>query len=273
VKASLPPPRIAVLLPTYNPGPELQGSLDSLRKQTVPFCLFLVDDGSKRPGNYDALTQGMNVHILRLPQNLGITGAMNAGLDEIMSGTFDYIVRLDTGDFCAPDRFEKQLAHMDANQDIGILGSAVLFRLFNAKGEKTGELTMPFPKTPDACIHRLFINSPVIHPAMMIRRVVFQQLRHYSEKYPAAEDYDLLWRAHKAGFKLANLPQTLLIKEETPGSISQSRRRRQVWSRLHIQWDNRDVANALSWKGLIRTAIIWALPAWAINGLKFGSGR
>ena len=33
-------PRIAVLLPTYNPGPELAETLDSLRRQTVPFRTF-----------------------------------------------------------------------------------------------------------------------------------------------------------------------------------------------------------------------------------------
>jgi GT2 family glycosyltransferase len=266
-------PRIAVLLPTYNPGPELKGTLDSLRQQSVAFRLFLIDDGSKKPGNYDELTSGMDVSIIRLPQNLGITGAMNAGLDAIFKNPFDYIARLDTGDFCTPDRFVKQLAFMDANKDIGIVGSAVQFRLFDAQAQKLGEQTMPFPATADACVERLFVNSPVIHPAMMIRCSVFETLRHYSEKYPAAEDYDLLWRAHRAGFKLINMRDTLLIKEETPGSISQSRRRRQVWSRLRIQWDNRDLSKMLSWKGLLRTSIIWALPANVINRLKFGSGR
>jgi glycosyltransferase involved in cell wall biosynthesis len=39
-------PNIAVLLPSYNPGPEIVGTLDSLRAQSIPFRLFLVDDGS-----------------------------------------------------------------------------------------------------------------------------------------------------------------------------------------------------------------------------------
>ena len=266
-------PRIAVLLPTYNPGPELAGTLDSLRKQDVPFRLFLVDDGSRTPGDYETLTSGMDAIVLRQPQNLGITGAMNAGLKAIMNEGFDYIARIDTGDFCTAGRFERQLAFMDANPDIGIVGSSVEFRIFDAENKLIGTKIMMFPRDTPACARRLFQNSSIIHPAMLIRRNVFEALKEYSELYPAAEDYDLLWRAHKAGFGLANLPDTLLIKEETPGSISQKRRRRQVWSRLRIQWHNRDLSNLQSWKGLLRSTVIWALPGWAIHGMKFNSGK
>ena len=49
---------LAVVLPSYNPGPELQWTLDSLRAQTVPFKLFLVDDGSDPRPDYAPLLAG-----------------------------------------------------------------------------------------------------------------------------------------------------------------------------------------------------------------------
>jgi GT2 family glycosyltransferase len=266
-------PRIAVLLPSYNPGPELKGTLDSLRMQSVPFRLFLVDDGSSRPGDYEMLTVGMDVVILRLPQNLGITGAMNAGLDQIMRGSFAYIARIDIGDFCLPERFAQQLTYMEDHPDIGVVGSAVEFRLFDAQNQLVGSKVMTFPLTVEGCARRLMLNSPIIHPAMLIRRSVFETLKGYSEAYPAAEDFDLLWRAHEAGFNLINMPETLLIKEETPGSISQRRRRRQIMSRLRVQWHNRDVLNPRCWLGLLKSLVTWAMPAWAVHGLKFMTGR
>jgi GT2 family glycosyltransferase len=266
-------PRIAVLLPSYNPGPELQGTLDSLRAQSVHFRLFLVDDGSQKPSDYEKLTDGMNAKIIRLPKNLGITGAMNAGLAEIMKGPFEYIARIDTGDFCTPDRFAKQLACMDRHPEVGIVGSAVEFRIFDDKNQLTGSKVMTFPLTPDGCNERLFFNSSIIHPAMMIRRAVFEKLEAYSDDYPAAEDFDLLWRAHKAGFTLINLPERLLIKEETPGSISQKRRRRQVFSRLRIQWRNLNPLNPKSWFGIARSVITWVMPGWLVHSLKFASGK
>jgi GT2 family glycosyltransferase len=262
-------PRIAVLLPSYNPGAELQGTLDSLRQQAVPFRLFLVDDGSKAYTDYETLCKGIDAHIMRLPKNLGISGAMNAGLDEILKGKFDYVARIDAGDFCTPDRFAKQLAFMDQHADVGIVGSAVEFRLFDATGQLTGKRVVNFPLTAEACGRRLFLNSSIIHPAMLIRRSVFENLRAYSEEYPAAEDFDLLWRAHVIGFKLINLPEMLLIKEETPGSISHKRRQKQIFSRLRIQWANRDLLKPLCWIGLAKSIATLVTPGWAVNGLKF----
>jgi glycosyltransferase involved in cell wall biosynthesis len=264
---------IAVLLPCYNPPlSELQGTLDSLRKQSVPFKLYLVDDGSKTPLDYESLTAGMNVEIMRLPNNLGITGAMNAGLDELMKGEFRYIARIDCGDFCTPERFALQLSWMDAHADVGILGSAVEFRLFDAEGKRIGAKTNSFPLTHEDCVKRLYMNTAIIHPAMLIRRAVFEKLKGYSEEYPAAEDYELQWRAIASGFKLANLRETLLIKEETPGSISQRRRRKQIYNRMRIQWHNRNFSSPRSWAGIMKSLLTWLAPASVVNGIKYVIG-
>ena len=73
-------PDIAVLMPVYNPAAELVMTLDSIRRQTVPCRLYLVDDGSKTKPDYHALLKGIDYRLIELPQNAGITGALNAGL-------------------------------------------------------------------------------------------------------------------------------------------------------------------------------------------------
>jgi GT2 family glycosyltransferase len=265
---------IAVLLPCYNPpSKELADTLASLHKQSVPFRLYLVDDGSKKHTEYETAVMGLDVKILRLPKNLGITGAMNAGLAEILKGDYRYIARIDCGDMCAPSRFAKQIAFMDTHSDVGIVGSAVEFRLFDADGKLFGSKVNRYPETHDGCVKRLYLNSSIIHPAMMIRRSVFEKLKGYSEDYPAAEDYDLLWRAKTHGFKLANLPETLIIKEETPGSISQMRRRRQIYNRMRIQWHNLNPDVMRSWLGIAKSLATWIAPARVIHTVKFLTGR
>jgi GT2 family glycosyltransferase len=259
---------IAVLMPVYNPAVELFATLDGLRAQSVPFTLFLVDDGSKIHTDYETLTHGIDATIIRLPKNLGITGAMNAGLNEILKGNFAYVARIDTGDICTPERFSKQKAYLDAHLEIAILGSAVELRHLNDRNELTTTRVIEYPVSPDECRKQLFFNSPVSHPAVMVRRVVFEKLGGYSEAYPAAEDFDLMWRANRAGFKISNLADMLLIKEETPGSISQKRRRQQIFSRLRIQWANRRLGSPASWIGLARSITILLLPLSAMNTLK-----
>jgi GT2 family glycosyltransferase len=206
---------------------------------------------------------------MRLPKNLGISGAMNAGLQEILAGDHAYIARLDVGDMCEPERFAKQIAWLNAHPEIGILGSAVKLRLFDVANTLTAERILKFPVTPESCVRRLSFNCPASHPAMMIRREVFEQLKGYSEDYPAAEDFDLMWRANNMGFKIANLEEVLLIKDETPGSISQKRRRRQIFSRMRIQWENRRLLSPRFWAGIGKSALTLAAPASAINAVKF----
>jgi GT2 family glycosyltransferase len=261
-------PDIAVLMPVYNPTDELKATLDSLRAQSIPFKLFLVDDGSAFKIDYETLMQGIDTQIIRLPKNLGITGAMNVGLQEILKGGYPYIARIDCGDVCAPERFAKQKAYLDVNPEIAVLGSAIEFRQINESNELINMRIVVFPKTPEECRSRLFFNLPVSHPALLIRRAVFERLGGYSEIYPAAEDFDLMWRASAAGFNIANLSDTLVIKEETPDSISQKRRRRQIFSRLRIQWANRNLASPLSLIGLARTTVILLAPTSVINALK-----
>lgn len=254
-------PHIAVLLPVYNPGDDFKLSLDSLRSQTVPFKLYLVDDGSKFITDYEGLTEGMDVQIIRLPQNLGITGAMNAGITEILKSSHPYVARLDSGDMCKPERFAKQMAYLDSHPDIFILGSAVEFRLRDKEGVLLDSHIINFPSTPEGSRKKLFFNIACTHPAMMFRREVFEHLKGYSEIYPAAEDFELMWRASRRGLHIANLPEVLLIKEEFPGSISQKRRRKQILSRLRIQWANRNLLSARSWAGLVKSSVQFATPA------------
>jgi GT2 family glycosyltransferase len=261
-------PEIAMLMPVYNPGADLVGTLDSLRAQTIPFKLFLVDDGSKFHTDYETLTQGLDVNILRLPKNLGITGAMNAGLDEILKGPYPLVARLDAGDMSRPERLERQRDYFHTHPEISILGSAVEFRLKNAEDELTATQFIHFPENAEGCRRRLFWNVPCIHPAMMLRRDVFVKLNGYSEAYPAAEDYDLMWRADKAGYKMSNLPEFLLIKEEYPGSISQKRRHRQIFSRLQIQWANRNLLVPRCWVGLAKSITQLVTPAWLSMAVK-----
>lgn len=261
-------PKIAVLMPVYNPDEDLKLTLDSLHAQTVPFKLFLVDDGSKIQADYEALTKGMNVKIIRLAINVGITGAMNAGLQEILAGTFPYIARIDSGDVCTADRFAKQLTYLDLHPEIAILGSACEFRDRNENHELLDTRIVVFPLTPDDCRKRLFFNSPVCHPVVFIRRAVFEKIGLYSEFYPAAEDFDLMWRASSAGFNISNLSDMLLIKEVTPGSISLMRRRRQIFSRLSIQWANVKFTSPASLIGLVKTILIFVAPNRLVIAVK-----
>ena len=77
-KCTVTGPRLSVIITSYNYGRFLQDAIDSALAQTYPDVeVVVVDDGSTDHTAERALEAGAKV--LRLPLNLGIGGAMQAG--------------------------------------------------------------------------------------------------------------------------------------------------------------------------------------------------
>ena len=259
-----PAPKIAILMPVYNPGPELVGTLASIRAQSVPGTLFLVDDGSTTKPDYAALTKGMKARIIALAQNVGITDALNAGLAEILKGDFDFVARVDNGDINMPQRFAVQVAYLDAHPELSLISAHVRYEytLTGLKVDWKGS------SDPQACLRELKYNAPLTHAAIMFRTSFLRELEAYSTQYPAAEDYAMEFWAANHGHLFANVPQMLYRTIEMSESISGGSRSKQLKSRLRLQRDNADWLNIHSYLGMARTLALLILPVTPLRRLK-----
>lgn len=99
-------PKVSVITPIYKTEAFLDKSLSSLTSQTLTDIeLIWVDNGAS-----DECRRLMNkyatdkVKIVRLPENAGYTGAMNAGLE---AATGDYVGFCDSDDWVDADYYEK----------------------------------------------------------------------------------------------------------------------------------------------------------------------
>jgi len=258
------PPKIAVLMPVFNPGPELEATLASIKNQTTPATLYLVDDGSKHKPNYAALTQGMNARVIELPQNRGITGALNAGLAEILKADFDYVARVDNGDINMPQRFAVQMQYLTDHPKLALVSSHVRYEY-----TLTGlNVDWQGASDPQACLRELRYNAPLTHAAIMFRMSFLRALKAYPEAYPAAEDYAMEFWAARNGHAFANVPQMLYRTIEMSESISGGSRHKQLRSRLRVQRDNADWFNIHSYLGIARTLALLALPVTPLRKIK-----
>jgi glycosyltransferase involved in cell wall biosynthesis len=255
---------IAVLLPAYNPGSGLTQTLDSIRQQTVPYHLFLVDDGSKVKPDYKAALKGIPHTLIELPKNVGITLALNAGLAEILKGDFKYVARMDCGDEMIPDRLALQKQFMDEHGEVDILGSWIEM----VYTEVDRRFVLDWPIEHDHITRGLWKNMSLSHPAIMVCTASWRKLGAYSTDYEAAEDYELVRRAMQGGYRFHNIGKVLLIKTENRDSISWRKRRRQLFSRLKAQWRYRKLSNAACIKGLVKTAVTLMVPTPAVHLLK-----
>ena len=255
---------IAVLMSVYNPGSELRLTLDSLRAQTVPFTLYLVDDGSRPKPDYTALLCGLDVRLIELSVNRGISVAVNCGLAELLKNEHAYVARMDCGDIAHPERLEVQRRFLEGRPEVGIVGTGALM-VVEERGWTYG---FAVPSGHQAIRRALRLGMPFVNPTLMIRASVFRDIGHYSDEFRVAEDYELACRAAKYGVGFANIQRILLRKIENAGSISRRRRTIQLVHRLQIQWRYRDATDPLFLLGVAKTLFLLTVPAVLIDRLK-----
>jgi glycosyltransferase involved in cell wall biosynthesis len=258
-------PEIAIVMPVYNPGEALAMTLESLRQQTVPFRLYLVDDGSSSKPDYDELLRGFDYRLIALKKNRGVSIAANTGIEAALGAGHAFIARMDCGDWCHPQRLELSRSFLVANPGVDLVGT---WAVINSQNTGFNYLFTP-PTHTDALVQRLNYTMPFINPSIMARSRLFQALGLYSEE--VAEDYEFCCRAARAGLQLANIPQFLLRKIEDASSISVRRRRAQLWSRLRIQWFYRDWS-ILCILGMLRTLLLFFTPRMILRGAKAYNG-
>jgi len=248
-------PKIAVLIPSYNGEKLIEKCLASLAGNTEPHDIVIVDDGSKVP-LAEVIAPRDNVMVLRAEKNIGITRALNLGLHYILDKGYEFVARLDVDDTAHPERLKKQLAFMEDNPDVVLLGC--WGKVVDEDGTPLYHLN--HPTEHDAIIRYSWYNSAFLHPSMMIRTCVWREAGGYYELYPnAAEDYELTRRLAKFG-RLANLPEYLIDYSYSINGISVKKRRIQLRSRLRIQWRYRNFLSPHFYFGILKTFVLWHAP-------------
>lgn len=255
--------KIAVLMPVFNPSDELLWTLDSLRQQTVPFTLFLVDDGSTNNPDYHTALNGIDHTLIELDHNKGIVGALNAGLSEILKTDTQYIARMDNGDWCHPDRLQRQLDFMQAHPDIALSGTATQILDIDLNPA----FNYPCATSTKALSKRMHYNLPFEHPTFMFTSELIRKIGDYSDTYSAAEDYELCYRAMQE-HKIGAINEPLLHIVAAPTGITATNRTRQMKSRLRIQRTYGDKTNIHYYLGIASTLSLIVTPRLLVKKLK-----
>jgi glycosyltransferase involved in cell wall biosynthesis len=254
---------VAVLIPVFEDRGTLSATLRSLDREDVHVVVVVVDDGSTVPlAGLDSFTRH-EVVLIRHDVNRGIEHALNTGLDYIAARGIRFVARLDNGDRLVPQRLTKQLAFLDANPGIGLVGSAVEWR--DDAGHS--RFTRAFPTKHDDIVRAMHHTTALIHPSVTFRTSVLENVGRYSTEYPAAEDLELFWRIARR-HRVANLAETLTVTRFDPGGLSIRRRRRQLVSTLRIQLRFFDVGSLASIYGVVKTLGRFVVPYRWIVALK-----
>ena len=225
---------LCVLIPCYNNLQGLKKSLERIFYDKEKYLILIVDDGSNEPINEENLFQNnkheLPVHIIRLPENKGITIALNTGLQWIIDTIkCTYIARLDCGDLCDAQRFYKQISYLSVNTDIYLLGSWCYFE----NQEKNFKYSYKTPEHHRQIKRSLYFRNLFIHPTVVFRYDILKKVGLYPESYPHAEDYAWFWKIAN-NEKTAIMPLYLVTCELNLKGISYTNRIKQLQTRLVI---------------------------------------
>jgi glycosyltransferase involved in cell wall biosynthesis len=196
-------PRVSVLMPVYNTAAFLEEALRSIADQTfTSFEFIIVDDGSN-DGSAQILAaferKDHRVRVLSNVTNMGIVHSLNRGIKECRG---DYIFRMDSDDISMSDRIEQQIAVLDANPKIVVLGSSLTY--IEASGRELGIVRQ------SRMGRSLLFMNPLFHPTVVFRRTALEENGNsYLERYRYAEDYYLWMQLSKIG-ELSAIDQVLL---------------------------------------------------------------
>jgi glycosyltransferase involved in cell wall biosynthesis len=197
-------PRIAVVMACYNAMPYLPEAIDSVLNQSYrDLQLIAVDDGSTdASGGYLDQRSKSDLRMVVIHQkNQGQQAAANTG---IAASDSEFIARMDADDVATLDRFEKQVAYLDANPNVGLCGGQI-----QRKGANKTGLVSNLPVKHDEIVSGLLKNHHTMcNPTIMFRRKLFQRIGGYW-MHNIAEDWDMFLRMSEIA-ELANLSDCLL---------------------------------------------------------------
>ena len=209
-------PDVDVLLPVMFPAPWLSATLSGIAHQrNVNVHLVLVVHGktteiigplAQYPGDFT---------VVQVPSEKSFSDVLNTGLAYCKT---DFVARCDSDDIPSSDRCFKQLNYLLENQHVSAVSSDAT--LIDENERVFGTRTTP--PTPGAIRRRMKWKTAIIHPSVMFRKDIIENLGAYSLEAKSVEDYDL-WLRLLAVSEIGHLSEPLLKYRIHKNQVSQSR--------------------------------------------------
>lgn len=226
---------ISVLLSVYytEKGAYLDRALKSVwdDQSRKPDQIVLVEDGPLTEELYNVIEKtkkelGDVLSICKNKKNQGLTKSLNVG---VKHATGDLIARMDSDDISAPRRFELQERFLEEHSDVDILGGSM--QEFDDTHDCLN--VRHYPQTHEEVCKYIVKACPLAHPAVMMRRRVFDEGLRYDERYRMSQDIKLWYDAILAGYKIANIPDICLYFRQQ-GDVFRRRSRVKAWNEFKI---------------------------------------
>lgn len=214
--------RITVVMGVHNGERYLAEAVDSVLAQTFGDFRFVVVDDASSDATAEILAGfgDPRLEVLRNERNLGLPGSLNRALERVDS---PLVARMDADDRCHPERLARQLAFLEANPDIGLLGTAATLLLETGATAFHSEVTHPYE--PEEIKAVTLFSAALVHPSILVNLEAFdRRLFFYRPEFVPAADYECWVRLLSQGVRFACLRERLLCYRQHHSQISRTAR-------------------------------------------------
>jgi glycosyltransferase involved in cell wall biosynthesis len=242
-------------------------SLRSIFYDSDRFAIVIVDDGSIVPISAKQIPSEIktigSITVLRNEENKGIADSLNIGLRWIEKNlNTKYIARLDCGDSCHPYRFYRQVDYLNANSEVGLLGSWCVF-----EDRRSGfRYQYKTPTNHDKIKIQMHWKNVFIHPTVMFRADLIKQAGYYPTEFSFAEDYAFFWKLIKIAPSHV-LDQFLVTCEINKEGLSFRNRDQQMLEHIKVIKDQVG-SPVMKIAGILRVKTLSLIPKGLVLPLK-----
>ncbi len=200
-------PKVAVIVPCYNEGVTIDGTVRSLLALEYPkdrLSIILVNDGSKDTTrevmeSYRGMPQIQVFH----KENGGKHTALNLGIEH--AGDAEFIGCLDADSFVEPGALKEIVAHFDNAKVGAVTASLVVFEPKSAiERMQYAEYLLGITlRHVFASLDALYVTPG---PFTIFRKQMFDEIGNFRPAHNT-EDMEIAMRMQKTGWKIGNAPR------------------------------------------------------------------
>lgn len=209
--------KISVIMSVFNCEKTLREAIESVVAQTYENWEFVICNDASTDGTQAILDEYKSRFpdkfiLIANEENMRLAFSLNRCLEY---ATGEYVARMDGDDISVPERFEKEIAFLQAYPEYDLVGCAM-----QRFSEEKGFADIVWSKE-HVDKYSMRNGPPFCHATILTYKRVYDALGGYTvaERTKRAQDYDLWFRFFAAGFSGYNLQEPLYLVREDMNAI------------------------------------------------------
>lgn len=206
--------KVLVIVPAYNEGANIEKTIENIKEAAPEYDYIVINDCST--DNTREICERRGWHILHLPVNLGIGGAVQTGYLYAWEQGYDMAVQVDGDGQHDPAYVKEMVSYMQEQQADMVIGT----RFLQKQGFQSSELRRVGIRFFSGLIRLLTgqkISDPTSGLRLVNRKIICRFAFDYPKDYPEPETVVGVIRQ---GYKVVEYPVRMRKREGGVSSIS-----------------------------------------------------